>query len=119
MKICVRFLVLVCGVAGLLFAAVPAQAESLRCNGQSAGEGDSRISVLRKCGQPLFSDSYCAPLYYPQTFDPVPDFYARMVLPCLPVEEWFYDRGPGNLSATVRFRSGTVQSIVYGEAPPH
>jgi hypothetical protein len=28
-----------------------------------------------------------------------------------------YDRGTGNLLATVRFRSGVVQSITYGRAP--
>ena len=28
-----------------------------------------------------------------------------------------YDRGPGNLVATVRFRSGVVQSITYGRQP--
>jgi hypothetical protein len=38
-------------------------------------------------------------------------------VPCLPVEEWVYDRGPGNLVATVRFRSGIVHSIVYGRSP--
>ena len=30
------------------------------------------------------------------------------------IEEWLYDRGPGNLMATVRFRGGVVQSIRYG-----
>ena len=43
-------------------AAQPARAESLRCNGSAAAEGDSRISVLYKCGQPLLKDSFCAPL---------------------------------------------------------
>ena len=38
-------------------------------------------------------------------------------VPCLPIDEWIYDRGPGNLMATVRFRSGVVQSIRYGRTP--
>jgi hypothetical protein len=33
------------------------------------------------------------------------------------IEEWLYDRGPGNLLATVRFRYGVVQSITYGRSP--
>lgn len=34
-------------------------------------------------------------------------------VPCQEIEEWLYDRGPGNLVATVRFRAGVVQSITY------
>jgi hypothetical protein len=34
-------------------------AESLRCNGDLAGIGDSKASVLYKCGQPFFVESYC------------------------------------------------------------
>jgi hypothetical protein len=97
--------------------ATTASAESLRCNGYSATEGDSRLSVLYKCGQPLLADSYCAPVYYAQTLQPVPDLFASAFVPCQRVEEWLYDRGPGNLMATVRLRSGVVQSIRYGRAP--
>jgi hypothetical protein len=94
-----------------------AHAESLRCNASSANEGDTRLSVLYKCGQPLLQDKFCAPVYYSGTLQPVPDPIAWSVAPCQPVEEWVYDRGPGNLVATVRFRSGIVQSIVYGRSP--
>ncbi|MGY4828132.1 DUF2845 domain-containing protein [Sphaerotilaceae bacterium SBD11-9] len=38
-------------------------------------------------------------------------------MPCQQVDEWLYDRGPGNLVATVRFRAGTVWSITYGRVP--
>lgn len=98
-------------------AACAARAESLSCNGQSAAEGDSRLSVLYKCGQPLLKDAYCAPVFYGSILQPVPEAYAATVVPCLHIEEWLYDRGPGNLMATVRFRSGVVQSITYGRSP--
>jgi hypothetical protein len=107
----------------LLFAGVlalahaPAQAESLRCNGGSASEGDSRVSVLYKCGKPLLADSHCAPVVYAQTLQPVPDAVAAGFVPCQPVEDWVYDRGPGHLVATVRLRAGVVQSIRYGRLP--
>lgn len=104
-----------CGLA--LLAGAPAHAESLRCNGSSAAEGDSRLAVLYKCGQPVLADSFCAPVYYGGTLQPVPAPYAGFVVPCQPVEEWLYDRGPGNLMATVRFRDGRVQSIRYGRLP--
>ncbi|WP_374562726.1 DUF2845 domain-containing protein [Ideonella sp.] len=110
---------IVCIAAAALgpWAAAPAWAESLRCNGSSTGEGDSRLAVLYKCGEPLLKDSYCAPWVQAGTLQPLPGPYAAVVAPCQPVEEWVYDRGPGNLMATVRFKSGVVQSILYGRAP--
>ena len=110
-------LVRVCLVAIVVLGALPVRAESLRCNGYSASEGDSRLSVLYKCGPPLLKDSYCAPVYYSQTLRPVPEPFASAFVPCQQVEEWLYERGPGNLVATVRFRSGVVQSIRYGRVP--
>jgi len=94
-----------------------AHAESLRCTGGIAAEGDSRVAVAFKCGPPLLHDSYCAPVFYGQTLQPVPEPFASTYVPCLQTDEWLYDRGPGNLVATVRFRSGRVQSIVYGREP--
>jgi hypothetical protein len=93
----------------------PAHADTLRCNGTIAAEGDTKLSVFYKCGQPVLSDSSCAPVYYlgyPYPY-PVPGTY----VPCQPVEEWLYDRGPGNLMATVRFRNGKVESIRYDRLP--
>lgn len=101
----------------LALPSAPASAESLRCNGLSAAEGDSRLSVLYKCGQPLAKDNYCSPVYVAQTLQLVPDPFASIAVPCQAIEEWLYDRGPGNLMATVRFRSGVVQSITYRRAP--
>ncbi len=103
--------------AAAAFFCLPAQAESLRCSGGIAAEGDSRLSVVHKCGQPLLTDSHCAPVYYRATWQPVPEPYASVVVPCQQVDEWLYDRGPGNLMVTVRFRAGVVQSIAYGRVP--
>jgi hypothetical protein len=103
--------------AALLLPCLPARAESLRCVNGTADEGDSRIAVAYKCGQPLLQDAFCATVYYSQTLNPVPEQFASVLVPCLQVEEWLYDRGPGNLMATVRFRHGRVQAIVYGRLP--
>jgi len=109
---------LACVVTVLLGSfATSGNGESLRCNGHSASEGDSRLSVLYKCGEPLLRDSYCAPIYQADSFRPVPQPFASVFLPCLQVDEWLYDRGPGNLMATVRFQYGVVQSIRYGRSP--
>lgn len=105
--------------AALLLATMAgtAHAESLRCNGHFAQEGDSRISVLYKCGEPVLKDAYCAPVYHYQSIYPLPLPLATSIVPCQAVEEWLYDRGPGNLMATVRFQSGVVRSISYGRTP--
>jgi Protein of unknown function (DUF2845) len=108
---------LLCLVAAAACSSLAAQAESLRCNGNSTAEGDSQLSVLYKCGQPLLKANFCAPVYYPYSVQQVPDPFASAFVPCQPVEEWLYDRGPGNLMAIVRFRGGAVQSIRYGRDP--
>lgn len=108
-----RFAVMV----ALLALGPVAHAENLRCNGAIASEGDSKISVLYKCGQPLLTDSFCAPVYLWGTPQPIPAPAVPLGVPCQTVEEWLYDRGPGNLMAIVRFRDGRVQSIRYGAQP--
>lgn len=104
-------------LAAALLAPLDARAESLRCEGRSAEVGDSRLSVLHKCGEPLLRDQYCAPVYTPHSPYPVPAPWVGTVAPCIAIDEWLYDRGPGNLMAVVRFRQGVVQSIEYGRQP--
>jgi Protein of unknown function (DUF2845) len=101
----------------LAAASTVAHAESLRCDGQSVSEGDTRLALQYKCGPPMLADAYCASVYYAPTFQLVPEPFASIVVPCQLVEEWLYDRGPGNLMALVRLRAGRVQSIVYGRSP--
>jgi Protein of unknown function (DUF2845) len=50
--------------ATALLSCLWAHAESLRCAGGSVAEGDSRVAVVFKCGQPLLKDSFCAPVVY-------------------------------------------------------
>jgi len=93
--------------AGVAAAALPAaaHAESLRCQNGIAAEGDSRLAVVYKCGQPVLRDNYCAPVYYGGSFNMVPEPYASL------------ERGPGEFLAVVRIRGGKVQSITYGRQP--
>ena len=94
-----------------------AQAESLRCAGGLVSEGDSRLSLVYKCGQPKLVDSFCAPVYYGAWPTPVPEPFASTVLPCQLTEQWLYERAPGNLLAAVTLRAGKVLSISYGRTP--
>lgn len=110
----VKSLVRICLAAGVFALWLPAHSETLRCNGHSVEVGDSRLSVRYYCGEPLLADSYCATVYYYPGLQPVPEPFASTVVPCLVVDEWLYERGPGSLAATVRFRAGVVLSITYG-----
>jgi hypothetical protein len=113
----VNTLIRICCAAALAALVLPAHAESLRCNGQFTAEGDTRLSVLYKCGEPLLKDSFCAPVYIQGSLHPLPQPLGSTIVACQQVDEWLYDRGPGNLVAVVRFRGGVVSSIRYGRAP--
>ena len=106
----------------LLFAGVvaatlsgAAHAESLRCQNGIAAEGDSRLAVAYKCGEPALRDNYCAPVFYSGSPYQVPDPIASLYVPCIYTEEWLYERGPGELLAVVRIRR---QSAIHHLRPP-
>ena len=105
--------------AAAVAAALPSasHAESLRCQNGIAAEGDSRLAVVYKCGEPKLRDNYCAPVYYRGSIDLVPEAIAGVYVPCVYTEEWLYERGPGEFLAVVRLRGGKVQSITYGREP--
>ncbi len=113
----VVFLLLMSLLWLMLLGAPSAHAETLRCKGRATEVGDSRLTVLTNCGEPKLKDSFCAPVYVAPTLQQVPAPIAGLLAPCLQVDEWQYDRGPGNLTATVRFQYGRVQSITYGQPP--
>ena len=104
---------------GVVAAILPssALAESLRCQNGIAAEGDSRLAVMYKCGQPALRDNYCPPVYYSGSIYTVPEPMASFYVPCVYTEEWLYERGPGEFPAVVRIRGGKVQSITYGRQP--
>lgn len=101
-------------LATLLTLASSARADSLRCGGTSVVEGDSKIWLLRNCGQPTLSDTYCTWVLPPTVPGPHGSQQPRQPV-CLTTDEWLYDRGEGNLIAVVRVREGKIISIRFGE----
>lgn len=107
---------LLAAAAALLAPA--AQAQSLGCNGYLVSRGDSRVSVLQKCGQPLDRESICVPTYQlgwivPSQRRNGPD--ALLLPQCVPMEDWTYDRGPGAFLGIVRLYNGAVESVRDGD----
>lgn len=94
-------------IAALL--SLPVQADSLQCNGGTVQEGDSRASLLQKCGQPRVQDSFCAPVFENKALVPSP--LSSNAAPCQQIDDYIYDQNRANQPATVRIRDGSVQSI--------
>ena len=104
---------------GMAVVTINVHAESLRCDGDLALIGDSKGSVLAKCGEPMLKDSFCKPV---ETSTTVPGSNDKgtvvNVLPCETVDEWTYNPGSGQFYTTLRFEQGTLKSMRYGARVP-
>lgn len=93
----------------------PAQAQPMRCKNDLAQVGDGKASVLQKCGEPVFKDSFCKPAEK----QPVTgEGQARVIVntqACDLVDEWTYNPGRGQFLTTLRFEAGTLRTITYGD----
>ena len=97
---------LLSGLVAFLFA-LPAAAQSLRCDGKLVGVGDRRYDAIIACGEP--------DLRVPVRIDVID------ALSVLPYEEvWYYNHGPRRLLRTLRLRGDriiAIESAGYGFAP--
>lgn len=97
---------------------LPAGAQSLQCGGNLVGVGESRFSLLQKCGEPAFKEILCIPVRPQDRYvqGPGGNLILVPVAPqCVPVEDWTYHRGAGNFLGVVRFGNGVVESVRDGE----
>jgi len=94
----------------LALGAGSAAAQNLRCGNTFADRGDSKMSVLSKCGEPVLRDRDCRP--DPQ---PNPDGTAR---PCLNVDVWSYRPGRGQFVTMLEFEQDKLTTIRYGDRIP-
>ena len=98
---------------------LPAQAsQSLRCNGSLVGKGDSPVTLLQKCGDPIYRQGVCVSmLQLGWVVTPYRQGSPAAVLAnqCVPMEEWTYDRGPGTFLGVVRIYNGTIESVRDGD----
>ena len=98
---------------------LPAQAsQSLRCNGSLVGKGDSPVTLLQKCGDPIYRQGVCVSmLQLGWVVTPYRQGSPAAVLAnqCVPMEEWTYDRGPGTFLGVVPIYNGTIESVRDGD----
>jgi hypothetical protein len=107
-----------------------ASAQSLRCKGDLAQIGNSKGTILQKCGEPVMKDSFCKPVQEtvssaPVTTPTVPNTSGSstaagattnvIVNTCQQVEEWTYNPGYGQFMTMLLFEGGSLKSIRYGD----
>lgn len=86
---------------------------SFRCKNDLASTGDSKLSVLQKCGEPVAKDSFCKPVSVTPAKGTTGT--AINVNACEQVDEWTYNPGYGQFMTTLRFEQGKLASIKYGD----
>jgi hypothetical protein len=105
-----------------------ASAQSLRCKGDLAQIGNSKGTILQKCGEPVMKDSFCKPVQEtvagaPVVTPAVPGTSGNStsvttnvtVNTCQQVEEWTYNPGYGQFMTMLQFEGGSLKSIRYGD----
>jgi hypothetical protein len=100
------------------FCIATASAQSLSCGGRLSSVGDSKYSVVQKCGEPVAREFVCVPRPQVIWIPPqVPGAPAQQVVTqqCVPMEDWTFHRGEGNFLGVVRFFNGAVESVRDGE----
>ncbi len=100
--------------SGLIAASAAAEgASTFRCGLDLLSLGESKAAAAQKCGVPVAKDSFCKP--GPSGADGTS---RRRVAPnsaCETVDEWTYNQGYGQFMTTLRFESGRLVGISYGD----
>lgn len=103
-------------VAAATLAPGLAQAQSMRCKNDLANVGEGKASVLQKCGEPVHRESFCKPAA--RATDATGGAGGTTIVnvtPCETVDEWTYNPGRGQFMTTLRFESGRLAAITYGD----
>lgn len=92
---------------------------SFRCKNDLVNVGDGKASALLKCGPPLVKDAFCKPvqpeLALVPTGRPLIATVSVAAAVCETVDEWTYNPGYGQFMTTLRFESGRLVQISYGD----
>lgn len=96
-------------------------AQGLGCGGRLVDFGESRASLVLKCGQPLTMEIVC--IRVPRavwTLPMHPHEAPRQYISeqCEYLDEWTFYRGPGNFMSVIRLKNGRVVQIRDGARAP-
>jgi hypothetical protein len=102
-------------VLGCVAVSLPVVADTFRCGSNLVSTGDSKATVMLKCGEPFQKDSFCQPVSRGQGINSNQDQGTVVVTSCENIEDWTYNPGPGSFLATLRFRQNVLIGISYGD----
>lgn len=112
-------------VACFAVTTADAQTLSFRCKNDLVNIGASKASALQKCGEPVAKDAFCKPVDANNAnaaIDPNANLNTgtkrtTVVVnnTCETVDEWTYNPGTGQFMTTLRFESGKLVTITYGD----
>ncbi len=96
-------------VVALIGFAQPAQA-AMRCGNRLVTEGDHKLEVLHKCGEPALVEplGYGHYTVWPHQTHGAHRHYTAYAF----IEEWTYNFGPRRFMRLVRFADGKVIRII-------
>jgi hypothetical protein len=102
-----------------LCAALPAAAQTdtrnFRCQNDLVSLGESPSAVQLKCGAPVLKDRFCQAHEGRVVLTPQGEKRVLGRGGCEWVDEWTYNPGYGQFMTTLRFESGKLAAIRYGE----
>lgn len=90
-----------------LAAAAPAGAQTMRCGGSIIDTGITAAETLARCGEPESRDQRTEPVYARRVNG------GTHVVGTTTIENWIYDRGPGQFQAKLTFEDGLLTRIDY------
>lgn len=92
-----------------------ADTRSFRCQRDLVKLGDGKASALSKCGEPVSKDSFCKKTDSQVLPSPSGSSTTVVNAACETVDEWTYNPGRGQFMTTLRFESGVLTAIRYGD----
>jgi len=105
-------------IALLTVASASAQTKSFRCKNDLVNIGDSKASVLQKCGEPMMKDAFCKPIETtlpPGSTPTGPNGQILHAQSCRDVDSWTYNPGYGQFLTSLQFEAGQLARIQYGD----
>ncbi len=87
-----------------------AHAESLHCNRDIVEINDTKVDVLRKCGEPFLKDTFCEKTAARVRMD---NGDYTLVERCENVDIWTYNPGKGQFWTNLYFAEGKLREMRY------
>ena len=115
--------ILVAAILAAPFFPATADTTLLRCRNDLVNVGNGKAFALLKCGEPVAKDAFCKPVGTVNTttvVSPLPRLPTATTTTvttggCTTVDDWTYNPRYRQFMTTLRFESGKLTCILYGD----